>query len=408
MEQLDLARERGFHNRWAAVQQEIDNFLKSRSLHARLHEEPHIPASRKFIVQDKNTKKSNEPGAGEEKPNTSTEKPLPLLDDPPVGGEESKRLMDAEIERDKRIAKHGYSKELPILTAERGQDVKRGHAQGETTYRTIFRRAAECLQSALKADGVIFIDGLIGFHGDIQPVAEPEQELQNEYTRPPVDDDESAQTNPSATSGRSDSSGEKFNPRSPDQPGTHSKIYTSAEYLKGFYVERPTELLGMAGPDDLLKLARVSESTVGLPDINEGFLQRLMDRHPNGMVWHFFNSCFMQVRDETLVETDSKEEAHRLASTFRNVKQLIFKPLTDPTSLKRLGACFVYRTRSVPPFTDAVDLGSLKAFLHVVEAEIARYDASLLAKQKETFVSSVSHELSTFICFVKQQLLIRL
>ena len=69
-------------------------------------------------------------------------------------------------------------------------------------------------------------------------------------------------------------------------------------------------------------------------------------------------------------------------------------PLTDPTSLKRLGACFVWRIKPVPVFTDAVDLGSSKAFMHVVESQVARFDASMAAKQKETFVSSVSHELS--------------
>jgi hypothetical protein len=104
----------------------------------------------------------------------------------------------------------------------------------------------------------------------------------------------------------------------------------------------------------------------------------------------------MQVKNETLVEITWQEEVHRLTSTFDNIKQLVFKPLTDPTSLKRLGACFAWRIKSIPHFTDAADLGTLKAFLHVVESEIARYDASLLAKQKDTFVSSVSHELSSF------------
>ncbi|KAJ4339160.1 hypothetical protein N0V95_007845 [Ascochyta clinopodiicola] len=161
-----------------------------------------------------------------------------------------------------------------------------------------------------------------------------------------------------------------FKPHDPDPPGTHSRIYTSAEYLKGVYIERPAEILGISGSIDVLKTVQVSGSTVGLPDIDEGFLQRLMDRHPTGAVWHYSSPEFMQVKDETL-------------------------PLTDPTSLKRLGACFAWRTKSVPLFTDVVDLKSLKAFLHVVESEIARYDAALAAKQKESFVSSVSHELRT-------------
>lgn len=314
-------------------------------------------------------------------------------------------MIDAEIKRDHRIAEHDNNKDARSLTAKRGRDDERGPPKGETTYRKVFRRAAECLRAALKADGVLFIDGLIGFHGDVQPVAEPEQELEREIARPAADNDEAAQDKSVATSERTDVPEDTFNPHDPDPPGTHSRIYTSAEYLKGVYVERPTEVLGISGSDHVLKLARVSESTVGLPDIDEGFLQRLMDRHSKGAVWHTSDGRFMQVKDETLVDIDLEEEALRLAATFKGVKQLVFKPLTDPTSLKRLGACFAWRIGSIPLFTDAVDLGSMKAFLHVVESEVARYDASSLAKQKETFVSSVSHELSLYPSLLTTQLL---
>jgi hypothetical protein len=396
MNLLEFARERGFHDRWTAMQEELDIFLKSRSLHTQLLREPQTPAGRKSSIQ-----KKKESGAERVDPNTLADDPLSGLDDPPVEGGESQRLIDAEIERDHRIAEHDNAKDARSLTGKRGKDDERGLPKGETAYRKIFRRAAECLRSALKADGVLFIDGLIGFHGDVQPVAEPEQELEREIARPIVHHNKSAQERILSKNDRTGI----FKPHNADPPGTHSRIYTSAEYLKGVYIERPAEILGISGSDDALKLVRVSQSTLGLPDIDEGFLQRLMDRHPLGAVWHSSKLGFMQVKNETLVETDLQEEVRRLTSTFENIKQLVFKPLTDPTSLKRLGACFVWRTKSVPLFTDATDLGSLKAFLHVVESEIARYDASLLAKQKETFVSSVSHELSSFPYILRCQLL---
>ena len=401
MDLLELERERGFHHRWTAVQEELDIFLKSRTLHAQLLEEPQTPAGRNTSKQHKDVDKTSRHGAERVDPDTLAEEPLTGLGDPPIKGGESKRLIEAEIERDHRIGKNDNAKDARSLTAKRGQDDERGPSKGETTYRKVFRRAAECLKAALKADGVLFIDGLIGFHGDVQPVAEPEQELERELTRPLADDDKSVQDKPATKSERTDIPEDTFNPHDPDPPGTHSRIYTSAEYLKGVYVERPAEVLGISGSDHVLNLARVSESTVGLTDVDEGFLQRLMDRHPNGAVWHLSDESFMQVKDETLVEIDLKEEARRLAAAFKNVRQLVFKPLTDPTSLKRLGACFAWRTSSIPLFTDAVDLGSLKVFLHVVESEIARYDASLLAKQKETFVSSVSHELSLYPYFLE-------
>ena len=401
MDLLELARERGFHHRWTAVQEELDIFLKSRTLHAQLLEEPQTPAGRNTSKQHKDVDKTSRHGAERVDPDTLAEEPLTGLGDPPIKGGESKRLIEAEIERDHRIGKNDNAKDARSLTAKRGQDDERGPSKGETTYRKVFRRAAECLKAALKADGVLFIDGLIGFHGDVQPVAEPEQELERELTRPLADDDKSVQDKPATKSERTDIPEDTFNPHDPDPPGTHSRIYTSAEYLKGVYVERPAEVLGISGSDHVLNLARVSESTDGLTEVDEDFLQRLMDRHPNGAVWHLSDESFMQVKDETLVEIDLKEEARRLAAAFKNVRQLVFKPLTDPTSLKRLGACFAWRTSSIPLFTDAVDLGSLKVFLHVVESEIARYDASFLAKQKETFVSSVSHELSFYPYFLE-------
>lgn len=394
MDLLELARERGFHNRWTAMQEELDSFLKSRSLHAQLLEEPQTPSGRKSSKEKEGVDNTKGNEAKRVEPETLSQEPLAAAGDPPVEGGESQRLVDAEIERDHRIAERHNKQDARSLTAKRGKDDQRGLPKGETTYRKVFRRAAQCLRSALKADGVLFIDGLIGFHGEVQPVAEPEQELEREIVRPPVHRDQS--TSPRATSDRPNNSDQIYNPHSPDPPEKHSRIYTSAEYLKGVYIERPAEVLGLSGSSEVLKLARVSESTLGLTDIDEGFLQRLMDRHPTGAVWHSSNFRFMQVKDETLVEIDLEEEDRRLTSTFKNVRQLIFKPLTDPTSLKRLGACFAWRTKSIPIFTDAVDLGSLKAFMHVVESEVARYDASHVAKQKETFVSSVSHELSTY------------
>ncbi|XPS70017.1 hypothetical protein M3J09_002263 [Ascochyta lentis] len=392
---LEIARERTFHNRWSAVQKELDIFLKSRSLHAQMLEEPQTPAGRKPSTQEENTEQKNERGDERVDPDKLAMDPLAELDDPPVEGDESKRLMDAEVEQGCRVAERDNAQDARSLTAKRGKDDERGFLKGETAYRKIFRRAAECLHTALRTDGVLFIDGLIGFHGDAQPVAEPEQELEREIARPSARHDTAAQAGSNLTTDRSGLPPDTFNPHDPDPPGTHSRLYTSAEYLKGVYVERPAEVLGISGSDHVLNLAQVSGSTVGLPEIDEGFLQRLMDRYPKGAVWHFSNSRFMLVKNETLVEVDLQEEASRLTATFKNTKQLIFKPLTDPTSLKRLGACFAWRTRSTPVLTDAVDLGSLKAFLHVVESEIARYDAASAAKQKESFVSSVSHELRT-------------
>ncbi|KAJ4990847.1 sensor histidine kinase response [Stagonosporopsis vannaccii] len=375
-ELLELARERGYHKRWSATQRELDAFLRTPSLHHQLSKGPQTPAALKTSRQEGTANKAKE---------KQSEIPLSGLGDPPVNGGESQRLADAEIRRNHTIVAHdNYELAQQPLSDRHDHNGEQWLPNSETTYRKVFRRAAECLRSALEADGVLFVDGLLGFHGDVQPVAEPEQELYRELARPSV-----------VGGNDVESSSETHNHQATGSPLTHSRLYTSAEYLKGVYVERPAEILGLAGSCEDLRMTHVSKSTLGLPDIDEGFLQRLMDRHPNGAVWYSFNSKFTQVEDEVLVEIDLEEEAHRLGSTFENVQQVIFKPLTDPASRKRLGACIVWRKQSIPVFTDIVDLGSVKAFMQVVESEIARCDASHVAKQKETFVSSVSHELRT-------------
>jgi hypothetical protein len=82
--------------------------------------------------------------------------------------------------------------------------------------------------------------------------------------------------------------------------------------------------------------------------------------------------------------------------SFPGIKQLIFRPLTDPVSLKHLAGCFIWSMQPWPILTDSVDLFALKGFLHIVQAEISRTDTIAATKQKETFVSSMSHELSRF------------
>ncbi|KAH7382747.1 hypothetical protein DE146DRAFT_760575 [Phaeosphaeria sp. MPI-PUGE-AT-0046c] len=366
MELLELARARDFNQSWSAVQAELDIFVRSQ----------------KGVKED---------GTQRVESDISAEVSLLELGHLPIEGGESKRLVDAETERNHRIAARKDDRGPEILVAKGGQNDKREAPKGETAYRKVFRRAAECLRSALEADGVLVAGGLIGFHGSTQPVVQPELELESYMDNLAMDD-----KTPLAGDETCPSDDATHNPR-PDSPGTHTRLYTSAEYLRGVYVQRPAEILGFCGSHEDLELVRVSESTLGLPQIDEGFLQRLMERHPNGALWHSSTTGLTQVKDETLVEIDLDEEARKLALVFKNAKQLIFKPLTDPTSLKRLGACIAWRNKPIPVFTDAFDLRSLKAFMHVVESEIARYDASLAAKQKETFVASVSHELRTLL-----------
>ena len=142
MNLLELARERGFHNRWTAMQEELDIFVKSRSLHAQLLEEPQTPSRRKSSKGERGVDKTKENEAKRVEPETLSQEPLGATGDPPVEGGELERLVDAEIERDHRIAERENKQDARSLRAKRGKDDERGLPKGETTYCKVFRRAA--------------------------------------------------------------------------------------------------------------------------------------------------------------------------------------------------------------------------------------------------------------------------
>ncbi|KAF2868757.1 hypothetical protein BDV95DRAFT_122460 [Massariosphaeria phaeospora] len=369
---LEFARERQFHERWANIQVQLDVFIQSRSLVTQMLEEP------SGMIQKVATETHSQRKPEREEPDEIAADSLEAVVGLKVEGQESKRVLQAELERDRRIVEEDKDADAGTLTAEATEDEKRSSSGGETVYHKVFRRAAQCLQEGMKVDGVLFVDGLVAFHGGDQPAAETEQELEREIVASPSW--ENAYTGPGEAP--------------PPQEKT-ARQYTSAEYQKGYYLERPAEVLGVSPRISQLRTKLVTQSTVGLVGVDEGFLQRLMDRHPAGAVWYFDGDLATQVEGETLEESNHREELERLRKAIPGSKQLLFQPLSDPTSSKRLAGCFAWRNETLPLFTDRVDLSSVKGFLHVVESEIARFDAAAAVKQQERFVSSVSHELRT-------------
>ncbi|KAI1623865.1 hypothetical protein EDD37DRAFT_682123 [Exophiala viscosa] len=248
-----------------------------------------------------------------------------------------------------------------------------GEGQDETPYRRVFRRSAEFLREALGADGVIFADGLISFHGTLHPAAEPEQEPEKEMA-------EANQDKVSAADAED------------LQETASSRNFTSAEFRKHVRTHNPSEILGIAMQSETIKPAfqNLSPSTLGLDHVDEGFLQYLMGKFVDGQVWFFSDGPYC-CQGHT-VASDDTDDTKRLLQAFPGIRQLMFAPLKDPVDIKRLAGCFVWSTRTQPIFAND-DLPSLDTFLHTVEAEISRIDTIAALKQKESFMASVSHEL---------------
>ncbi|KAF2648430.1 hypothetical protein K491DRAFT_784072 [Lophiostoma macrostomum CBS 122681] len=336
---LDHARERVAQGIWARVNRALDQFVKSRAVMAHILEEPRTTAA-KYAPSSED---SSEPP--HINPEAVAEEPFLQLGSPGVEGTESKRLLRAEIDRDQRIADDDNNTDALSLKSDVGEEGE--HEEGssaETTYRKVFKRASQCLREAFQCDGVLFTDGLIGFHGTIQPVPQSEQELEHEVrgSRAQPGDRSSGRVGSSNSGGRQGAAAKQ---------DTHTRSFTSNEFQRGARVDRPSEILGLSANVHVRpNTTPLSATTLGLEGIDEGFLQRVIDRHPDGAVWYF----------------DS-----------------------------RLAGCFAWKKDGFPVFSDLVDLPALKGFLHVVESEIARFDAAAAVKQQESFVSSVSHELRT-------------
>ncbi|KAK5028160.1 hypothetical protein LTR13_009148 [Exophiala sideris] len=287
-----------------------------------------------------------------------------MLDEPPHFSESSNQVISVHLAESKNPEEEPEAPSENSATS-RSQESKghrsrkrkhkeSGEGQDETPYRRVFRRSAEVLREALDADGVIFADGLIGFHGTLHPAAEPEQELEREMVEANQDKVSEADA--------------KY-----EHETSSMRNFTSAEFRKHVRTHQPSEILGIAMQSDTTQptFQNLSKSTLGLDHVDEGFLQYLMGH---------------------TIASDDTDDTKRLLQAFPGIRQLVFGPLKDPVDIKRLAGCFIWSTRTQPMFTKD-DLPSLDTFLHTVEAEISRIDTIAALKQKESFMASVSHEL---------------
>lgn len=402
MGQLDMARGMEVRRRGVKMSDALESFIRCPPIIAQILEEPpsfkappRKPPPREnqrrnargnphsnAITPNGNEMDSNYHAAGSPKQPDSRQRHLPTHEPNPA----LQRGSDQ------------HTQEPRHLSAQIGTNDNQQHDNGETTYRKTFRRAAEYLHKFLEVDGVLFGDGLVGFHGGLLPAAEPEQELEREMAQRPERKPLESETNHEADA----TTAETLEPADPgldDAKEPSTRTFTSADFQKNVYLARSAEILGMSR--DLSRTSprfeQLSESTLGLRFVTEGFLQHFIAQHPKGRTWYFDEEgrpyCF---RGDALVPDEylggDAGDAERVLHAFPGMRQFIFAPLTDPVTSKSLAGCFVWSTSVLPVLTD-MDLQSVRTFLHIVEAEISRIDTIAAVKQQESFVSSVSHEL---------------
>jgi hypothetical protein len=184
MRQIEMKRQSVAQVRWKRMNEQLDRFLASSTIRDQQLEEP--PSIRRADGQrgrkdpaEKLQNMANEHGRELPGETHASLEPEPVFD----AGEEASRLLDAETETQHRIADQEEENPPRGIAADAGEDSKPSESQDETIYRKIFRRAAQCLQEALQVDGVLFIDGLVGHHGAVQPVPQAEDDLEREMAQ---------------------------------------------------------------------------------------------------------------------------------------------------------------------------------------------------------------------------------
>ncbi|KAL0253404.1 hypothetical protein SLS55_010383 [Diplodia seriata] len=407
MAQLEAARAVRLRDRMAALHGRLKSFVKFKDIVAQLSEEP--------PMAHRHRREEREDGSPEVV-GSELHKEQELGEDDIADGAGLRGSHEGEagaLQRNHDNA--GDPASVSVDNTDGGKGAggdKPGHGDSddETTYRKVFARAAEGLRCGMDVDGVSFLNGLVGFHGLTIPIGEAEIELENEMAAESsadcqddldadvkdedVDDSRTLRDGPAAPqSNRTASS------HAGDTAPGGERTFISTDYERSVLARRPAECLGLSVVHDKWPvLKHVGKRTVGLKHLDEGFLQRLLHRFPDGNLWYYDEDgtpYTFSRDDDRLLSAAGDDDLRQVAKSFPGVRQLFFAPLTDPTSLKRLAGCLAWTTRLTPLFTVAADLDIFKSFLASVESEISRIDAIAAVKQQEAFVSSVSHELRT-------------
>lgn len=139
-------------------------------------------------------------------------------------------------------------------------------------------------------------------------------------------------------------------------------------------------------------------------DFAETYLQHLVRRHPHGHVFNFGESGgLVSSGDADSMSSGSDQAAaklrdkrgygRRLRLVMADARTIAFYPLRDDASGRWRSGLFVWSTSPFRVFDEQEDLTYLSAFGHSLMAELSRVETLAADRAKETFISSISHEL---------------
>lgn len=139
-------------------------------------------------------------------------------------------------------------------------------------------------------------------------------------------------------------------------------------------------------------------------DFPKTYLEHLLKRYPNGHVFNFGESgglvssgdgdSMSSGSDQAATKVrDKRGYGKRLRSVMANARTIAFYPLRDDASGRWRSGLFVWSISPLRIFDEQEDLTYLSSFGHSLMAELSRLETLAADKAKETFISSISHEL---------------
>ncbi|KAI9682727.1 MAG: hypothetical protein M1829_006714 [Trizodia sp. TS-e1964] len=238
-------------------------------------------------------------------------------------------------------------------------------------YFLVFRRASNLLQQSLEVDEALFLDTTAGFSA--------------------LDEDLMAANLESPFTGEELSS-----------PALAAASIGQYQCFSGTS-RKMAEILGFFSRDS----SSLNDSTPKSSSIPERLLRKLLKRYPSGKIWAFhpdrssadttiedFEKGLSESKNESLDPEQRAGEDEQLLKAFPKARQVLFVPLLDPTVSQRwLAGFFAWSTREYPALSRDTDLSFTRAFANNIIAEISRISIAAADEQKNSFISSISHEL---------------
>jgi signal transduction histidine kinase/CheY-like chemotaxis protein len=163
----------------------------------------------------------------------------------------------------------------------------------------------------------------------------------------------------------------------------------------------PAPVLALSTTDDALPYHAACTTSCPAANLDKVFLHQLVLRYPQGRLWSFNRDGSLSTSDDEQSTRTPRKHKNKLRASetsklniyFPDACQIMFVPLWNATTLRWFAGCFCWTPQPTRVFSRAVDLSSIFGFASSIMIEHSRVESVIANRQKEDFISSISHEL---------------